>query len=180
MRGGLDGGDAFQHLDEVALRFGLGGQVERHPFPDRAGGCPQQDHDGCDDGEQGQRDGEVDELPAPTVAPTEPVDPEAARLLADCTILQFTVWEGDQFIGVEYPADGEPFTDSLREAIEISRDFFSFEVPQMQSQLAIGAFAQYYAEWDSLLQAGIYTSTNIGAVTEAGFAALAPLQAACS
>ncbi|WP_162942520.1 hypothetical protein [Desertimonas flava] len=118
--------------------------------------------------------------PAPTVAPTAPVDAEEARLLADCTILQFTVWEGDQFIGVEYPADGEPFTDSLREAIAVTRDFFSFEVPQMQSQLAIGAFAQYYAEWDSLLQAGIYTSTNIGAVTDAGLAALAPLQAACS
>lgn len=94
-------------------------------------------------------------------------------------MLQSTVWEGDQFIGVEYPADGEPFTDSLRVAIEVSRDFFAYEAAQMQSQLAIGAFAQYSAEWDSLLQAGIYTTTNIDAVSAAGFAALAPLQAAC-
>ena len=56
---------------------------------------------------------------------------------------------------------------------------FSYEASQVQSQLAQGAFAQYYAEWDSLLEAGIYTSTNIGAVTEAGRYALAPLQNAC-
>lgn len=118
--------------------------------------------------------------PSPTTAPTPPADPEAALLLADCTLLQTTVWEGDQFSGVEYPADGEPFTDSLRFAIEVTRDFFTYEAAQMQSQLAISAFAQYYAEWDSLLQAGIYTSTNIDAVTQAGWAALAPLQSACA
>lgn len=119
--------------------------------------------------------------PAPTPGPTPaPVDPEAALLQADCAALQSTVWEGDQFVGVEYPADGEPFTDSLRWAIEVSRDFFNGEAAQMQSQLAIGAFAQYYAEWDSLLRAGIYTSTNIDAVSAAALAALSPLQAACS
>lgn len=61
----------------------------------------------------------------------------------------------------------------------MSRDFFSSEASQVQSQLAQAAFAQYYAEWDSLLQAGIYTSSNIQAVTEAGLFALAPLQNAC-
>ena len=61
----------------------------------------------------------------------------------------------------------------------MTRDFFSSEASQVQSQLAQAAFAQYYAEWDSLLQAGIYTTTNVGAVTEAGLFALAPLQNAC-
>ena len=108
-----------------------------------------------------------------------PADGERARLANDCALLQDTIWEGDQFIGVEYPADGQPFTDSLRQAIEVTRDFFSTEMSQVQSQLAQAAFAQYYAEWDSLLQAGIYTTTNVGAVTEAGLFALAPLQNAC-
>ena len=100
-------------------------------------------------------------------------------LANDCALLQDTIWEGDQFIGVEYPADGQPFTESLRQAIQVTRDFFSSEASQVQSQLAQAAFAQYYAEWDSLLQAGIYTTTNVGAVTEAGLFALAPLQNAC-
>lgn len=114
-----------------------------------------------------------------TAAPAPPDNPEDALLQADCALVQNTIWEGDAFLGVEYPADGEPFTDSLRQAIEATRDFFSYEASQAQSQVARDAFAQYYAEWDSLLQAGIYTSTNIGAVTEAGLFALAPLQNAC-
>ena len=108
-----------------------------------------------------------------------PADDEHALLANDCALLQDTIWEGDQFIGVEYPADGQPFTESLRQAIQVTRDFFSSEASQVQSQLAQAAFAQYYAEWDSLLQAGIYTTTNVGAVTEAGLFALAPLQNAC-
>ena len=108
-----------------------------------------------------------------------PADDEQTLLANDCALLQDTIWEGDQFIGVEYPADGQPFTESLRQAIQVTRDFFSSEASQVQSQLAQAAFAQYYAEWDSLLQAGIYTTTNVGAVTEAGLFALAPLQNAC-
>jgi hypothetical protein len=120
--------------------------------------------------------------PAPAPAPTAPApaaNTEEALIQADCALLQNTIWEGDAFLGVDYPADGEPFTDSLRQAIEYTRDMLSSEASQVQSQLAQTAFAQYYAEWDSLLQAGIYTSTNIGAVTEAGQYALAPLQNAC-
>jgi hypothetical protein len=36
----------------------------------------------------------------------------------------------------------DPFTDDLRWAIEVSRDFFSYEASQVQSQLAQTAFAQ--------------------------------------
>jgi hypothetical protein len=111
--------------------------------------------------------------------PSAPADTEEVLLAADCALLQSTIWEGDQFLGVEYPADGAPFTESLRQAIEVTRDFFSNEASQVQSQLAQNAFAQYFAEWDSLLQAGIYTTSNLGAVTEAGLSALAPLQNAC-
>ena len=114
-----------------------------------------------------------------TSAPTPPPDAEEALIQADCALLQSTTWEGDAFLDVEYPAEGEPFTDSLRQAIEYTRDMFSYEASQVQSELAQSAFAQYFAEWDSLLQAGIYTDTNISAVTEAGRYALAPLQNAC-
>ena len=117
--------------------------------------------------------------PPATAPPTTSANTEDALLQADCALLQSTIWEGDAFVGVEYPADGEPFTESLRQAIQYTRDMFSYEVSMVQSQLAQSAFAQYYAEWDSLLQAGIYTSTNIGAVTQAGQFALAPLQNAC-
>jgi len=133
---------------------------------------------GCD--WYGAGDAPIPDGPAPaTTAPAPSGNTEEALILADCASLESTIWEGDQFVGVEYPADGEPFTDSLRQAVETSRDFFSDEAPQVQSQLAQDAFAQYYAEWDSLLQAGIYTTTNIHAVTESGWHALAPLQNAC-
>ena len=68
-----------------------------------------------------------------------PADHEQTLLANDCALLQDTIWEGDQFIGVEYPADGQPFTESLRQAIQVTRDFFSSEASQVQSQLAQAA-----------------------------------------
>jgi hypothetical protein len=59
--GGFDRGHAFEHLHQVALGLGLGGQVQRHAFADRAGGGPEQSDHRRGDREHGERDGEVDE-----------------------------------------------------------------------------------------------------------------------
>lgn len=104
---------------------------------------------------------------------------EEALLQADCALLENVIWEGDAFVGIDLPADGQPFTDAVRQAIELTRDSFSGESARVRSQLAVTAFAQYSAAWNFWLLSGIYTNSDLNAAGSASRAALAPLQYAC-
>ena len=173
----------------------------RDALPDRHGNCvestelPDVDHSlfaawlnieggevtwvvwGCDAISEAGAEPQPQPTPAP---PTSAAGAgEAAAIAADCEYAQNIIWEGDMYIGVEFPPDGSPITGDLLWAVEVSRDFFESDRPHIQSQLAQTAFANYDAAWSEFVDGGVYTEAEFQATVEAGWAALLPFQEAC-
>lgn len=122
--------------------------------------------------------------PAPSPVPAPPSDDEAssdeaAALAADCEHAEFMIWEGDMYVGIEFPPEGGPITGAFRESVEASRDFFEYDRTQLRSQLAQDALANHYAVWSGFLEGGTYTAAGFEATVLAGFDAVAPFQQAC-
>jgi hypothetical protein len=108
-----------------------------------------------------------------------PEQDEAAALAADCEWAQHMIWEGDMYLGVEFPPEGSPITGDFLSAVEASRDFFESDRAQMRSELADDAFANYDAMWSDFLDGGTFTRASWEATVQAGFDAVAAFQQAC-
>jgi hypothetical protein len=108
-----------------------------------------------------------------------PQQDEAAALAADCEYAQRIIWEGDMYVGVEFPPEGSPITGDFLSAVEASRDFFEYDRTQVRSELAQDAFANHYAVWSDFLDGGTFTRAGWEATVQAGFDAVAPFQRAC-
>ena len=118
-------------------------------------------------------------LPSSPTSTDAPQQDEPAALAADCEYAQHIIWEGDTYVGVEFPPEGSPITGDFLGAVEASRDFFEYDRTQVRSQLAQDAFANHYAVWSDFLDGGTFTRASWEATVQAGFDAVAPFQQAC-
>ena len=122
--------------------------------------------------------------PAPQPAPTStstgaPQHDEPAALHSDCEYAEHIIWEGDIYVGVEFPPEGSPIAGDFLRAVEASRDFFEYDRTQMRSELAQNAFANHDAVWSDFLDGGTFTRAGWEATVQAGFDAVAPFQRTC-